>query len=333
VDGKVDRVTNPDLSGWIPVKISRYSAEPVVEWCHFGARRFTESFFDHTVQQAMRTPFNLVFRHQTSLDALLDWQTLSPGLEPSGFIFHMSRCGSTLVAQMLAALPEHIVISEAPPLDAILRMDVRGASDEQRINWLRGWMSAVGQPRNGEKHLFVKFDAWHTFDIPILRRAFPHTPWIFLHRNPVEVMASVLKDPGARLIPGLPGNEVPSIDPVTAVNMPQAEYCARALAAVCKAGLEHLKPSDGKPIDYADLPAAFYSQIAPLYHLNLASGDIEKMHAVTAFHAKTPRSVFEPDSQVKQQEVTTETRELCAHLLDPLYAQLKQSAPSADTLE
>ena len=332
MDGKVDRVTIPDLRGWMPVKISRHTAEPVVEWCHFGARRFTEPFFDHTVQQAMQTPFSLVFRHQTSLDALVVWQTASPGLVPSGFIFHMSRCGSTLVAQMLAALPEHIVISEAPPVDAILRMDQRGASEEQRIAWLRGWLSAAGQPRSGEKHLFVKFDAWHTFDLPLLRRAFPDTPWIFLHRNPVEVMVSALKAPGSHLVPGVLGIEIPGIDPAIAVQMPQAEYCARVLAAVCAAGLAHLRTLGGKALDYASLPGAVASDIAPHFHLNLSPSDIARMNAVTAFHAKTPSFFFEPDSQSKQQEASAEVRDLCARLLDPLHAALRSASGSGAVL-
>ena len=72
----------PDLKGWLPVSISKHTAEPVVEWCRFGTRRFTESFFDHTVQNAMREPFNLLFRHQTSLDTLVDWQMKCPGMQP-----------------------------------------------------------------------------------------------------------------------------------------------------------------------------------------------------------------------------------------------------------
>ena len=71
---------------------------------------------------------------------------------------------------------------------AARRIDQRGVSDEQRSAWLRGWMRAAGLPRSGEKRLFEKFDAWHSFDLPFLRRAFPETPWIFLHRNPVEVI-------------------------------------------------------------------------------------------------------------------------------------------------
>ena len=316
-------MTLPELHGWMPVRISRNTAEPFVEWCYFGTRRFTEPFFDHTAQQAMQSPFSLVFRHQTTLDALIEWQGASPGLVPDGFIFHMSRCGSTLVAQMLAASPRHIVISEAPPLDAILRMDRCGASDEQRIAWLRGWMSAAGQPRNGEQHLFVKFDAWHTFDLALLRRAFPNTPWIFLHRNPVEVMVSALKAPGSHMVPGLLGIEVPGIGPATAPFMPQAEYCARVLAAVCSAGIEHLRSPGGKSVDYGDLPAAFAATIAPHFRLNLTPADLDPMHAVTAFHAKTPSFYFEADSAGKQQEASAELRALCARLLDPLHAALR----------
>ena len=56
---------SPDLRGWLPVSISKHTAEPIVEWCRFGTRRFTEAFFDHTVQNAMREPFNLLFRRRT----------------------------------------------------------------------------------------------------------------------------------------------------------------------------------------------------------------------------------------------------------------------------
>ena len=313
---------SPDLRGWLPVSISKHTAEPIVEWCRFGTRRFTEAFFDHTVQNAMREPFNLLFRHQTPLDALLDWQRHSPGLQPSGLIFHMSRCGSTLAAQMLAALPGHIVLSEPPPLDAILRCDRRGASDDQRIAWLRAWMSAISQPRNGEQRLFVKLDAWHTFDLPLLRRAFPDTPWIFLYRNPIEVMVSAMKAPGMHLVPNLIDMNLSGIDPAAAQHMPQAEYIARVLAALLRCALRHIAPLGGKAFAYSHLPDAVASDIAPHFHLTLSAEQIAVMQAKTPFHAKTPQLFFEPDTQIKQQEASAEARALSAAMLDPLYAQL-----------
>jgi hypothetical protein len=312
----------PDLKGWLPVGITRHTSEPVVDWCRMGARRFTESFFDHTVQAAMQEPFSLLFRHQLPLDSLIEWQERSPGLAPGGFIFHMSRCGSTLVSQMLAALPGHIVLSEPPPLDALLRTDRRGANDEQRIAWLRAWVSIMGQPRNGERGLFVKLDAWHVFDLPLLRRAFPDTPWIFLYRNPVEVMVSAISNPGMHLVPGMIDATVPGIDPDEARRMPQAEYIARVLAAVMRAGLEYVGPLGGKAINYDSLPGGVFSSVAPHFGLSLSPAQREAMKAVTAFHAKTPCFNFEPDSESKRNAAGDDVVALCATLLDPLYEKL-----------
>ncbi len=298
----------PDFTNWLPVKVSA-GAEPTVEWCHFGARRFRESFFEQTVAAAMREPFSLLFRQSTPIDTLLEWQARRPGLTPRGFVFHMSRCGSTLVAQMLAALPEHIVLSEPPPLDAILR----AVEAERRIAWLRAWMSAVGQPRAGERELFVKFDAWHVFDLPVIRRAFPDTPWIFLHRNPIEVLVSALRGPGLQFVPGLDMQ-----------GMSVVEQRTRVLAAILAAALDHL-PAGGKAIDYSRLPAAVCSggEIAEWFGLDLDDAANEAMRAVTAFHAKTPSLFFAADdSQSKQDQATAEARQWCARLLDPLHQRL-----------
>jgi len=93
------------LAGWVPVQVNWQREGPVVDWCYLGARRFTEPFFEQTIHDCMRQPFNLLFRHQTSIEMLAELREIKPGLEPSGFIFHMWPSGSTLISQMLAALP------------------------------------------------------------------------------------------------------------------------------------------------------------------------------------------------------------------------------------
>ncbi|PAV93766.1 hypothetical protein WR25_26873 [Diploscapter pachys] len=60
-------------------------------------------------------------RRDTDVSALLDWHARSPGLTPSALVFHASRCGSTLIAQLLASQARNIVLSEPPPLDNLLR--------------------------------------------------------------------------------------------------------------------------------------------------------------------------------------------------------------------
>ena len=317
-------MSTPDLTHWLPISISKHTAEPIVEWCRFDTQRFTAPFFDHTVQEALRDPFNLLYRQQTSLDTLCEVQAQRPGLAPGGFIFHMSRCGSTLVSQMLAALPEHIVLSEPPPLDSILRTDLRGASDEQRIKWLRAWMHAISLPGSGEQRLFVKLDAWHALDLPILRRAFPDTPWIFLYRDPVEVMVSAMKAPGMHLVPNLIDMNIARIAPEDAQQMTREQYAVHILAMVLRSALNQLGPQGGQALDYRSLPESVITHIAPHFGLTLTAEQIEAMNAKTAFHAKTPQLFFEPDSQSKQAEASTEIRALCAEHLDPLYRLLQQ---------
>ncbi len=313
----------PELTDWAPIHVTRRTDPPVVEWCQVGKLRFRESFFEQTTQLLMQRPFNLVFRQRTPLDVLVERATSHPGLAPTGLIFHMSRCGSTLVSQMLAKRSDSIVLSEPAPLDAILRFDQRGATEAQRIAWLRGWVSAMGQPRNGERYLFLKLDAWHAVDLPLLRRAFPSTPWVFLYRNPVEVMVSALKSPSSYMIPGGVGQLLTGLDWQEVTKMSSPEYCARILHAICSAALEHLGPLGGRAIDYQDLPGAVMSVIAPHFGLTPIAEEAEKMYVATAFHAKAPQMIFENDIAQKQKEASPVVREICAQRLYPLYAQLR----------
>src|SRR5438034_6204511 len=99
------------------------------------------------------------------------------------------RAVAQRISRMLAAVSQNIVISEAGLIDSAIRPKSRSTSGtgEQRIEWLRWVVSALGQPRLGtEKHLFIKFDAWNVLDLPLIRRAFPAVSWIFLYRDPVE---------------------------------------------------------------------------------------------------------------------------------------------------
>src|SRR5688572_17070871 len=122
------------LAGWVPFRVRLDGDDPVVDWVHAGEERFTAPFFSQTIDRLLRQPFNQLFLQETPMAALLDRHTEAPGLRPTAFIFHGSRCGSTLLAQMAAAMPQTIVISEAPPVDHVLRAPV---PDAARVLWLR----------------------------------------------------------------------------------------------------------------------------------------------------------------------------------------------------
>ena len=79
----------PQLDGWVPIHIHWRPAGPVVDWCYLGTERFVDPFFAQTIQIALRKPFQLLFRHETPIDALEAWRAVRPGLPPAGFVFHM----------------------------------------------------------------------------------------------------------------------------------------------------------------------------------------------------------------------------------------------------
>jgi hypothetical protein len=166
--------------GWAPMRLYWRDQHPMVSWCLLdGHFRFTDPFFDQTISTALRNPFQLLFQHQTPIELLGELEEEAPGLAPTGFIFHMSRCGSTLISQMAAALPDTLVISEAGPIDAVLQARRRNpaVTPEQTRAWLRWMVSALGRRNDaGLKRYFVKLDAWHILDLELIRKTFPATP-------------------------------------------------------------------------------------------------------------------------------------------------------------
>ena len=314
------------LTGWIPIRVYWKERRPLVDWCWLGARRFTEPFFDHTIDACLRLPFSNLVRPQTPIELLRERHAIKPGLEPRGFIFHMSRCGSTLVSQMLAALSNNVVISEAGSIDSVLRSKFRQPplTDEQRADWLRWMVSALAQRRGGdEEHLFIKFDSWGVLDFPLIRRVFPGVPWIFLYRNPIEVLVSQLGRRGAHMVPGGIEPELFGMSLDEVFKMLPEEYCARVLARICEAALQHHQSCAGLMINYDQLPEAAWTQVADFFGVELSEGDVEAFRRVAKRDAKNPSVGFESDSQAKQNKAADAVREASARWLEPVHEQLE----------
>lgn len=313
------------LVGWLPIRLYWQGVQAMVDWCFMDERRFAEPFFEQTIGACLRNPFEVIFRHQTPIELLGELYHERPGIAPSGFIFHMSRCGSTLLAQSFASLPQAVVLSEPGPVEHVLRANRRNpaVSDEQRVEWLRWMIGALGQPRaGGERHLFVKFDSWHTLDLPLIARAFPNVPWIFVYRNPVEVMVSHQRQPGAQMVPGmiLPMLEVLGPE---AMQEPLAGYCARVLHHICAAALRYRTLGAARLINYAQLPDAIAAEIAPFFGVGLDAEARAAVQRVAAVHAKQPKQPFVVDTDDKRNAANPELRAFAAQWVDPLYRQLE----------
>ncbi|MBX8486037.1 sulfotransferase family protein [Pseudomonas cichorii] len=283
------------LKDWLPIRIWQEAEEWRVDWCWFGERKLDQPFFRDAVDEALRLPFNQAFRRETPLAVLCEWQM--PAVEPTAFVYHASRCGSTLIGQMLAQLDEAIVISEPPPLDALLR----GTLDpEVRNAALRGLLAAYGQIRRGtEQKLVIKLDAWNIGELPLLRECFPDVPWMFVYREPLEIAVSHIRRAGMHMVPGIIGPS--SLDGESQGNV-REDYIAQRLGRILDFGLEYCRAFAGLPVNYRELPGAMQGHLADFFGLDAAQ--CSKALLATVQHAKQPGQVFVADSRDKHREAT-----------------------------
>lgn len=321
------------MPDWMPAMIRWTADGPVVDWCHLGEARFTDPFFEQTIAGAMEHPFNLLFRHHTPLADFAANADAKPELRLAGLIFHMSRCGSTVITQMLAALARNVVLSEPAPIDQILRIPSRlpDVSQDELVRCLRGMVAALGRRRQAaERDLVIKLDAWHILMWPLIRRAFPDVPWIFVYRNPLEVLSSLAQSPPIQMFPG-------RIDPVLLGAQPKElaglgldAYSALVLGRYCDAAIAH-HGDGGLLVEYGELPGAACTTIPDHFGLRFEEAEIAAMHAAARFDAKNPRVRFRRDSAAKQREASKEMHRLAQTGLDPLFARLEALRLAART--
>jgi hypothetical protein len=268
---------------WLPIQVA-----DGVDWAHFAGAPTGPSFFANAVRRALARPFNRLLRCRTGLDDFIGRAPDGPR-EPDGFIFHMSRCGSTLVARMLAALPGTALVSEAAPLDAIVRLALRPDWPEaRRIAALRAMVGALG--RRPSASFVVKLNAWHALALPLFRAAFPRVPWLFLYRDPAEILASQMAERGTELTPELVPSRLYGIENGT--DYPPEVYCALVLERIGAAALAQRDAGGGLFVDHADLPGAVAGAILPHFGIAPDAAKGAAMAPVAGRDAKHPARPF-----------------------------------------
>ena len=121
-------------------------------------------------------------------------------LNVTAVAFHESRCGSTLVANSMIAMdPEkHRAYSESsPPVSAfhICGDYFDTCSQEQAATILRDTIYLMSRTDDHkEERVFFKFQSITSKAIPTFQMAFPNVPWMYVYRDPVQVMMSHVKD-------------------------------------------------------------------------------------------------------------------------------------------
>lgn len=308
-------------AGWLPVDIVELDGRLCAEWLWFGGIALTDSFFHESVHKARSLPVNRFLGWATPIEAL---EQLAGVAEPDGLVFHMSRCGSTLVAQMLGAMDGTLALGEPPMIDIAIQLVVAGRARPALLHGMLAALLRHGDPRPGRR--FVKLDAWHTLALPLLRREWPDTPWIFLYRDPVEVLVSQAARPGMHVHPGVIRPEAygvtatPPADP--------AEHGAWMIGLLCRAALAALPDEKALLVNYTQLPGAVAEQILPHFGVTPDEADRAALARAARQDAKAPVRSFASDSESKHEAATPQIHAHSARWLDRAFELLEQARRS-----
>lgn len=297
--------------GWRPVGVVATAAGPAVDWAHFGDERLTAPFYGRTALAARALPFNRMMRLRTTLASLVATapEAVRP---PDGLIYHLSRCGSTLIAQMLSAIAGVTILSEPSPFDDVVRIACTDPAlvEADRVALVRAMAGALGpQPDAATSGPYViKLDCWHSRALPLLRRAFPDTPYVFAYRDPVEIMASHRSQPGMQMVPGVLPATIFGI--ARAAVMSLDDYGALVLDRICRDMLDD--GGDALLVNYVELPGAVEAVILPHLSIVPTATDRAAMAAAGARNAKAPDQRFTPDTAAKQARADESLRNAAA---------------------
>ncbi|WP_372070528.1 hypothetical protein P7L75_04860 (plasmid) [Tistrella mobilis] len=187
----------------------------------------------------------------------LDALHVPPALPDPLLILHMTRCGSTALSRIATCITGVGMVSEAPAIADLLRLD--GLGDDRRCDALRRLLGAIlsGFP-DLQARPVLRLPSWAVWHLPLLRRAFPAARTVFVVRDPIEVAVSQLGSPSAWLAAGwLPAAAgLPEV--AGFAGMPAAER-GRMVAAILAAWLDRAaethRTGDGI-IDHGHLIAA-----------------------------------------------------------------------------
>lgn len=285
------------MHNWLPYKLAEQDGARCCHWLAMGDVKFEEPFFEHSLSKMKALSQNVKPFRQTGLMELLpSWAQGLETVSPAAFIFHLSRCGSTLVTQSFCIDPENIVLSEVPFFDEILRMPAQEDTDMDagKDAWLCAAIQFHGQKRTGiEKRSFIKTDCWHIFFYEKLRKLFPQVPFIFLYRDPAEVLRSQQKRRGMQAVPGMIAPELMGLNSHELDFNDFDGYFSQVMEKILERFYQLLEKDPlALPVNYKEGIAAILQQIADFSGYTISEQMTERIRERSRYHAKYPEQVF-----------------------------------------
>lgn len=325
-----------DLRGWMPVDAVVVDGRPGLAWMDMSGVSLAEPFFQQTVDKLKAEDPN---RQElfTEFDTLVQLEKQFDSISPSGFIFHSSRCGSTLLANACRAIDGAIVLSEPPAVDKLIARFITDV-DQNRTKetlysiFLRAVVSALGQKMTGaEHHLFLKFTCCSVSQIERIRRIWPNVPWVFLYRDPVETIVSNmqnlptwLQDEDHRVLASITGTS-----PEEVAGMTPEELCARSIGSFFATAYEAHRVANDRALllNYNQLTLTEIANVLEFFGVKPAATEMETIARQTQKYSKAASGerAFIADAEAKQIAATAFVREMAAAWAAESYQLLEQN--------
>ena len=121
--------------------------------------------------------------------------------------------------------------------------------------------------------------------MPLLRQAFPDVPWIFLYRDPVEVLVSLVARPSNMTTPGM-GDNLLGLPPHEIAGMAIEDYAARILGLLCDSAIRQFPDKRAMLVNYNQIPQVVWQQLPGHFGFDLTGEAIERMQEAGGLDAK-----------------------------------------------
>ena len=321
---------NADLNGWLPVDAVVVDGRPGLWWMEMADVTLAEPFFQQTVERAKRENRAELF---TEFDVLLQLEKQLESIEPTGFIFHSSRCGSTLVANACRAVSNSIVLSEANAIDKLIARFITDADNPVKESlysvFLRGVVHALSQrPSTNARHLFIKFACCSFAQLERIKRIWPNVPWLFLYRDPVETIVSNIKD----VPPWLVDNDRRVLAAITntsaekVAEMSLEELCARTIGSLYSTAY-NLADGNSMLLNYKQLSVPVIASVLNFFQVSLSSEELETIARTSETYSKEASGTraFVADADAKQKLASNLVREMSERWAEEPYRLLEES--------
>lgn len=314
------------LNGMIPVKIGITQGNIEVEWIEARLEEFSDLFYKFTLARLQNETQRRTLT--TGIEVLSEFTNEKAVEQVKGLIFHVSRCGSTLLSSSISTGTDCIVLSEPDFIPAFLLPShlnnpiLNQLTSEVRSKMLKGFLNAL--IRDHKSDIVIKNNCRNILDIETLLLALPKAKSLFLFREPIEVLASNFLAPAGWFMFFQLPHVTAHLFPDSEIEMDELSLAVLGLLTQLKEGEKLVNNRNAVCLDYKNLNLENICKICRYFELKQKDGMIDKIKNSIHVYSKDPDKEFSyiPDSKEKHQLVDKDVKNFIRNATYPIYESL-----------